>query len=83
MYEQVGQILSHYRSGKIPKAFKILPNLADWEQVNKILFFLVEYIRIFIVQVLLITQPDRWTAASMYQATRLFASNMDAKMAQR
>ncbi|CAF5130014.1 unnamed protein product, partial [Rotaria magnacalcarata] len=33
--------------------------------------------------VLLITQPDRWTAASMYQATRIFASNMDAKMAQR
>lgn len=65
MYEQVGQILSHYRSGKVPKAFKILPNLANWEQV------------------LLITQPDRWTAASMYQATRLFASNMDAKMAQR
>ncbi|CAF4924719.1 unnamed protein product, partial [Rotaria sp. Silwood1] len=25
MYEQVGQILAHYRSGKIPKAFKILP----------------------------------------------------------
>ncbi|CAF0825519.1 unnamed protein product [Adineta steineri] len=65
MYEQVGQILSHYRSGKIPKAFKILPNLANWEQV------------------LLVTQPDRWTAASIYQATRLFASNMDAKMAQR
>jgi len=65
MYEQVGQILSHYRSGKIPKAFKILPSLANWEQV------------------LLITQPDRWTAASMYQATRLFASNMNAKMAQR
>lgn len=34
MYEQVGQILSHYRSGKIPKAFKILPNLSNWEQVN-------------------------------------------------
>ncbi|UJR35992.1 hypothetical protein I4U23_028732 [Adineta vaga] len=65
MYEQVGQVLSQYRSGKIPKAFKILPNLANWEQV------------------LLITTPDRWTAASMYQATRLFASNMDAKMAQR
>jgi essential nuclear protein 1 len=36
MYEQVGQILSQYRSGKIPKAFKILPNLANWEQVNDI-----------------------------------------------
>jgi essential nuclear protein 1 len=38
MYEQVGEILAHYRSGKIPKAFKILPNLANWEQVNKIVF---------------------------------------------
>ena len=36
-----------------------------------------------VFQLLLITQPDRWSAASMYQATRLFASNMDAKMAQR
>ncbi|CAF0845529.1 unnamed protein product [Didymodactylos carnosus] len=65
MYEQVGEILSRYRSGKIPKAFKILPNLANWEQV------------------LLITEPEKWTAASVYQATRLFASNMNAKMAQR
>lgn len=34
MYEQVGQILASYRSGKIPKAFKILPNLSNWEQVD-------------------------------------------------
>ena len=38
MYEQVGQILAHYRSGKIPKAFKILPNLSNWEQVSDILY---------------------------------------------
>jgi essential nuclear protein 1 len=37
MYEQVGEILARYRSGKIPKAFKILPNLANWEQVNEII----------------------------------------------
>lgn len=35
MYEQVGQILASYRSGKIPKAFKILPNLSNWEQVKR------------------------------------------------
>ena len=38
MYEQVGEILARYRSGKIPKAFKILPNLANWEQVIEITF---------------------------------------------
>ena len=27
--------------------------------------------------------PDRWTAAAMYQATRIFISNLNDKMAQR
>lgn len=29
------------------------------------------------------TNPESWTAAAMYQATRIFVSNMNAKMAQR
>ena len=29
------------------------------------------------------TDPDKWTASSMYQATRIFASNLNGKMAQR
>ncbi|XP_030830794.1 bystin [Strongylocentrotus purpuratus] len=65
VYKGVGQILSRYRSGKLPKAFKILPALKSWEQI------------------LYITEPDKWTAASMYQATRIFSSNLNAKMAQR
>lgn len=65
VYKGVGQLLSKYRSGKLPKAFKVLPSLRSWEQI------------------LYITQPDRWTAAAMFQATRLFASNLNAKMAQR
>eukprot|EP00057_Strongylocentrotus_purpuratus_P000379 XP_001175650.2 PREDICTED: bystin [Strongylocentrotus purpuratus] len=32
VYKGVGQILSRYRSGKLPKAFKILPALKSWEQ---------------------------------------------------
>jgi essential nuclear protein 1 len=32
---------------------------------------------------LYITEPDNWSAASVYQATRIFASNLNAKMAQR
>ncbi|XP_038051579.1 bystin-like [Patiria miniata] len=65
VYKGVGQILSRYRSGKLPKAFKILPSLRLWEQI------------------LYITEPDKWTAAAMYQATRIFTSNLNAKMAQR
>lgn len=46
------QVLSKYRSGKLPKAFKIIPALSNWEQV------------------LYLTEPETWTAAAMYQATR-------------
>ncbi|XP_076162678.1 bystin [Ptiloglossa arizonensis] len=65
MYEGVRDVLTKYRSGKLPKAFKIVPNLRNWEQV------------------LYITDPPKWSAAAMYQATRIFASNLKEKMAQR
>jgi len=65
MYTQVGQLLAKYRSGKIPKAFKVLPQFRNWEQL------------------LYLTNPDGWSAAAMYQATRIFTSNLKEKMAQR
>lgn len=65
MYGQVGIYLSRYHSGKIPKAFKIIPSLKNWEEV------------------LFITNPEKWTAQSFFAATRLFASNLNEKMAQR
>ncbi|XP_064482424.1 bystin-like [Ornithodoros turicata] len=65
MYRAVKQVLSKYRSGKLPKAFKIIPALSNWEQV------------------LYLTDPDSWTSAAMYQATRIFTSNLKEKMAQR
>lgn len=65
MYEGVRDVLSKYRSGKLPKAFKIIPHLRNWEQI------------------LYITDPTMWSAAAMYQATRIFASNFKEKMAQR
>jgi len=34
-------------------------------------------------QILDFLQPDRWTAAAVYQATRIFISNLNDKMAQR
>lgn len=65
MYEGVRDVLAKYRSGKLPKAFKIVPTLRNWEQI------------------LYITDPPKWSAAAMYQATRIFASNLKEKMAQR
>lgn len=65
VYKGVKEVLSTYRSGKLPKAFKIVPALANWEQI------------------LYITEPETWTAAAMYQATRIFSSNLPERMAQR
>jgi len=65
VYTSVGKVLSTYRSGKLPKAFKIVPRLANWEEV------------------LYATDPDGWTPAATSEATRLFASNLNSKMAQR
>ncbi|KFR10891.1 Bystin, partial [Opisthocomus hoazin] len=59
------KVLSKYRSGKLPKAFKIIPALSNWEHI------------------LYITEPETWTAAAMYQATRIFSSNLKERMAQR
>lgn len=34
MYTQIKHVLQKYRSGKLPKAFKILPSLNNWEHVS-------------------------------------------------
>ncbi|GMT18724.1 hypothetical protein PFISCL1PPCAC_10021 [Pristionchus fissidentatus] len=65
MYKEVGAMLAKYRGGKIPKAFKLIPKLVNWEQI------------------LYLTNPDKWSAAAMYEATRLFASNLNPRMCQR
>ncbi|XP_010189674.1 PREDICTED: bystin, partial [Mesitornis unicolor] len=65
VYRGVREVLSKYRSGKLPKAFKIIPALSNWEQI------------------LYITEPETWTAAAMFQATRIFSSNLKERMAQR
>lgn len=33
VYAKVGELLSRYRSGKLPRAFKIIPTLRNWEDV--------------------------------------------------
>ena len=33
MYEGIRWVLAKYRSGKVPKAFKVIPHMKNWEQV--------------------------------------------------
>ncbi|CUS13134.1 unnamed protein product [Tuber aestivum] len=33
VYTKVGLLLSRYKSGKLPKAFKIIPSLNNWEEI--------------------------------------------------
>lgn len=33
VYKEVGAFLRRYKSGKLPKVFKMLPGLADWEEL--------------------------------------------------
>jgi len=65
VYKGVGLIMKRFTTGKVPKAFKIIPNLQNWEEV------------------LLLTEPEGWSPHAVYQATRLFVSNLNARMAQR
>lgn len=65
VYKDIGKILSRYTAGKLPKAFKVIPSLTNWEEV------------------LYLTRPDQWTPQAMFAATRIFASNLNPKMAQR
>ncbi|GAB6032605.1 hypothetical protein CHUAL_011493 [Chamberlinius hualienensis] len=65
VFTGVGKVLAIYRSGKLPKAFKIIPSLSNWEQI------------------LYLTQPERWSAASLYMATRIFSSNLKEEAAQK
>ncbi|KAI0990011.1 hypothetical protein GJ496_006236 [Pomphorhynchus laevis] len=65
LYKDVGKVLSHYRSGKLPKAFKALPALENWEAL------------------VVFTHPESWTAASMFQATRIFASKLNNQLAEK
>lgn len=64
-YRKLGVVLKTYRSGKLPKAFKVIPMVANWEEL------------------LFLTQPQKWSRHAVYEATKIFASNLNTKMAQR
>ena len=64
-YKKLGVVLKTYRSGKLPKAFKVIPMVKNWEEL------------------LFLTQPQRWSRHAVYEATKIFSSNLNSKMAQR
>lgn len=65
LYCRVGTHLSKYTAGKIPKPFKHIPAMKQWEEV------------------LYVTEPENWSPNAMYQATRIFSSNLGVKKAER
>ena len=58
-YTLIGNILSRYKSGPLPKAFKILPTLPMPT----------------LLAVLPYTNPSKWTPHAIFAATKLFISN--------
>ncbi|AET37998.1 snoRNA-binding rRNA-processing protein ENP1 Ecym_2252 [Eremothecium cymbalariae DBVPG len=64
-YTTVGSILKTWTHGKLPKLFKVIPSLNNWEDV------------------LYVTNPDQWSPHVVYEATKLFVSNLSSKGAQK
>jgi len=60
----VGDVLRTYTSGKLPKAFNILPVTENWEELIQI------------------TKPETWTPQAMYEATKMFCSNLNANLSE-
>jgi len=61
-YKKLGVVMKTYRSGKLPKAFKIIPQVANWEEL------------------LFLTMPHMWSPHATYEATKIFASNLNGKL---
>ncbi|QLQ79541.1 hypothetical protein HG537_0C01880 [Torulaspora globosa] len=64
-YSTVATILQTWTHGKLPRLFKVIPSLKNWQDV------------------LYVTNPEQWSPHVVYEATKLFVSNMTAKEAQK
>lgn len=64
-YTTVGSILKTWTHGKLPKLFKVIPSLRNWQDV------------------LYVTNPEEWSPHVVYEATKLFVSNLTAKESQK
>lgn len=62
IFRGVGALMSRYTVGKLPKAFKVIPTLKNWEEV------------------LALTEPEAWSPHAIYQATRIFVSNLNQRL---
>eukprot|EP00750_Incisomonas_marina_P020328 INCI3959.2.p2 GENE.INCI3959.2~~INCI3959.2.p2 ORF type:complete len:282 (+),score=73.41 INCI3959.2:109-954(+) len=60
-FGRVAVVLKKFRSGKLPKVFKVVPKMANWEEL------------------MWLTQPDSWSPAATWMATKMFASNLNQK----
>jgi essential nuclear protein 1 len=67
LYKKLGTFLSRYTIGKFPDAFRRIPSLPIREERSSGKKLLLE-------EALYLTEPEKWTPTSMYQATRMFAS---------
>ena len=65
VYQSIGRWLKTYKWGQLPKAFKIIPSLKNWEEI------------------LCLTNPLDWSPNAVREAVKLFASQLNVKMAQR
>lgn len=64
-YQKVGESLRAWKHGKLPKLFKVLPTIKNWEDL------------------LYVTAPELWTPNAVYEATKLFVSNLTAAKAEK
>jgi essential nuclear protein 1 len=64
-YKKLATVMKSYRSGKLPKTFKIIPLCANWEEL------------------LFLTRPEQWSPHATCEATKIFASNLNARLAQK
>ncbi|TMW46977.1 hypothetical protein DOY81_007941 [Sarcophaga bullata] len=77
MYEGVRDVMKRYRSGKVPKAFKIIPKLRNWEQI------------LFITEphnwsaAAMFQGASYFLNSNEYYAYRIFSSVLSQAMAQR
>ncbi len=63
-YTMLGDVLHDYTSGKLPKAFNVLPVTENWEEI------------------IMFTNPMNWSPQAYFEATKMFASNLNAALAE-
>lgn len=84
IYSDVGTVIDDECDSTRIEAFKALvPVLQNYRSGRlPTLFKVIPKFRNW-EHILYLTEPDKWSAAAMFQATRIFSSNLEDRMAQR